>query len=87
MELSDEDDKRKYKYRLTEKVCEGIEDNYGQLPVLVVENSEFSKNRMKYTEKVLTTKHFDEYMGCTFIEMVIKDVKKGLLQMEQFYYR
>lgn len=65
-----ETDKRELKQLVTEKVCEGIEDQFGRQPLLVVDNSEFMKDRLQCTEKALNSKHIDENMGCTFIDLI-----------------
>lgn len=65
------------KLRVTEKVCEGIEDQYGRLSSLVIDNTEFTKDRMKITEKAVNSKHIDEYMGCTFMDLISETMGKG----------
>lgn len=70
-------DKREFRQRIAEKVCEAIEDQFGRLSLLIVDNTEFTKNRMRFTEKALNSKHIDEFMGCTFIELVQSNMKKG----------
>lgn len=67
------------KLRLTEKVCEGIEDQFGRLTLLVVDHTEFLKDRMQVTEKAMNCKHIDEYMGCTFIDLIYDNMGKGSL--------
>lgn len=70
-------DTRILKLRVIEKVCEGIEDEFGRLSFLVVKNSEFSKDRMQFTEKARNARHADESTGFTFVD-VIRDLQKGL---------
>lgn len=43
----------------------------------MVDNSEFVKDRMQSTEKVLNSKHIDEYMGCTFIDLIRDCIRDG----------
>lgn len=83
-EISDLDstDKRQSKQTLTEKVCVGIEDRFGRLKLTIVDNSAFSKDRMQTTESVLNSKHIDEHMGCTFIDLIRNCIRKGWFSMD-----
>lgn len=48
---------------LTEIVCEAIEENFGRLSVLLVDDEEFRENKHKFTDIVMNMKHIDENMG------------------------
>lgn len=70
-------DERELKMQVTEKLCEAIEDEFGRLKSTPVKNSEFTKDRMQITEKVINSHHINESMGYTFIDLIRNYTRKG----------
>lgn len=71
---------REQKHHFLEKVCQSIEDNYGRLSEKFVENTEFSKNKLKFIDEVANASHIDETThGRTFSELFNEKQRKGSL--------
>ncbi|XP_050068181.1 uncharacterized protein CG7065-like [Anopheles maculipalpis] len=69
-------------FRVVQTVCEAIEDHHGRLTPHVYEASDFTRNRVKYSQQISFGSHFDEGTGPKFVEVIDAKVLQDLAKAD-----
>lgn len=58
--------------KVLEEVSSAVEKYHGRMQPMVVDESHYKSDRMRYLMQILGGKHFSEYMGPTFVQLADK---------------
>lgn len=56
--------------KVLEEVASAVEKYHGRMPPLVVEDGQYKEHRMRYLQQILNGKHFSEFVGPSFVQLV-----------------